>query len=239
MTRAALIVAHGQPSDPAPPEREMAALAQATAALMPGWQVRAATLAAPGALGRAAAGLDRPVVFPFFMADGWFIRTALPQRLAAAGIVASAIAPPFGLLPETQRLAIAILRGALAAAGWAAEATDLVLAAHGSGRSPYPARAAQAMAAAIARALPFAAVRTGFIEEAPPLAEAARAAGPRALCLPLFVARWGHVLSDLPEALAEAGFAGRLLDPIGVNEAVPGLIAAAVRATAAGRQAPA
>ena len=40
MTRALLIVAHGQPSDPGPPEAEMHALATRVAGHLPGWLVR-------------------------------------------------------------------------------------------------------------------------------------------------------------------------------------------------------
>ncbi len=70
-------------------------------------------------------------------------------------------------------------------------------------------------------------VRTGFIDEAPYLAEAARVAAP-ALCLPFFAGRAGHVEGDLPEALAEAEFPGRMLDPIGTDPEVPRIIAEAL-----------
>ena len=48
--RRALIVAHGQPSDPAPAAAALEALAVRVAAHLPGWQVDAATLAQPGRL---------------------------------------------------------------------------------------------------------------------------------------------------------------------------------------------
>ena len=41
----ALIVAHGQPSDPAPAEMELAAIAAAVAAHLPNWNITSATLA--------------------------------------------------------------------------------------------------------------------------------------------------------------------------------------------------
>lgn len=229
MTRSALIVAHGQPSDPAPAEADMAAMSRAVAEHLPGWQVRATTLAAPGALKAALDSLDRPVVFPFFMADGWFIRTLLPKRLSEAGHGGLQVLTPFGLLPETKALAIRSARAALAEHGWPGADTTLILAAHGSGRSPYPAEAALAIEAAIAAETGFAAIRTGFIEEEPDLADVAREAGSRALCLPLFVARWGHVVGDIPKALSAAGFHGHLLDPIGTHADVPALIANAIQ----------
>lgn len=230
MTRSALIVAHGQPSDPAPAEAEIAALAAQVAAHLPGWTVRSATLAAPGTLDRAVAGLDAPLVFPFFMADGWFIRSALPDRLARAGARSPRLMTPFGLLPETLALAAAIATAAAAARGWAVPETTLILAAHGSGRSPYPREAADRAAQAIGETCAFAAIRCGFIEEAPEIAEVASGAGNHALCLPLFVARWGHVETDLPAALAKARFTGALLDPVGTAPEVPGIIARALSA---------
>lgn len=230
MTRSTVIVAHGQPSDPLPPEAEMHALAARVARDLPGWQVRAATLAEPDALRNALQGLDEPVIFPFFMADGWFTGSLLPRALAAAGAPDARILPPFGLLPETTGLAVAVLAEALGARGWRAAETVLVLAAHGSGRGPAPADAARALQSAIAMHIPFAASRLGFIEEVPELVEVAEGAGPQALCLPLFVARWGHVGADVPAALRAAGFAGHLLAPLGSDDRVAAIIARAIAA---------
>jgi sirohydrochlorin ferrochelatase len=70
-------------------------------------------------------------------------------------------------------------------------------------------------------------VRTGFVDQAPFLADAARIDGP-ALCLPFFASRAGHVGVDLPKALAEAEFPGPLLAPIGADAEAPGIIAAAL-----------
>lgn len=230
MSPAAVIVAHGQPSDPLPPEAEMHALAARVGAHLPGWVVRAATLAAPDALRVALQALDEPVVFPFFMADGWFIRSLLPRALAEAGAPAVRLLRPFGLLPETADLAVTVLREALASRGWAAAGATLVLAAHGSGRSPHPADAARALQSAIALRLAFAQSRLGFIEEAPELVEVAEDAGADALCLPLFVARWGHVADDIPAALHAAGFTGITLAPLGSDARVPAIIASAIAA---------
>lgn len=230
MTRSAIIVAHGQPSEPEPPELEMAALAREVGTHLPGWRIGSATLAAPESLKIAVQSTEQPVIFPFFMADGWFIRTLLPRRLAEAGAPEARVLTPFGLLPGTADLAVAILADALAARDWQADETALVLAAHGSGRSPHPAAAARALQAAITARLTFADCRLGFIEEAPELVEVAENAGPRALCLPLFVARWGHVADDIPAALHAAGFQGATLPPLGTAPRVPRLIAKTIAA---------
>lgn len=226
---AALIVAHGQPSDPVPAAAEIAALAQRVGDHLPGWRVRAATLAAEDDLRAAVAALaGAPLrVYPLFMADGWFTQSHLPARLAGAGAGAMTLLAPFGLDPAVQALTIRLAQDAQAAG-----ATDLLLAAHGSLRSEAPARVAREVAARIAAATGLARVEAAFIDQSPRLAEVAATLPPTAACLPFFAARGGHVLLDLPQALAEAGFAGPLLPPVGVHPEVPVLIAAALRAAA-------
>ena len=78
----ALIVSHGQPSDPDVGEAEIAALAAAVAAHLPEARVEGVTLAAEGRI--EALSADRPgvLIYPMFMADGWFTQVQLPKRLA-------------------------------------------------------------------------------------------------------------------------------------------------------------
>lgn len=228
MTRSALIVAHGQPSDPAPAEADLAQLCASVRALMPDWQVQSATLAMPGALEQALDRLDAPLIFPFFMAGGWFTRTELPRRLAAGGAAGSRILPAFGLMAAVTDLAVAAVRTAILGRGWQIGETVLVLAAHGSGRSPAPAKAADLIKAAIAKALALREIRLGFIEEEPSLQIAATDAGAQTLCLPLFVANWGHVRMDVPASLQAAAFRGPCLAPLGARPEVPALIARAI-----------
>lgn len=232
MTSELLIVAHGQPSDPHPAEAEMHALAAKVAQRLPGWRVGAATMADPTALPRALDRLDDPFVLPLFMADGWFTQTALPRRLADAGRPGLRILAPLGLMPELTELARDIVVQSLDALGWRAQDSMLLLAAHGSGRSTAPAEAARRIQTALEAALPLRSFATGFIEEDPLLAEVAVSCDERTLCLPLFVARWGHVRDDVPEALAQAGFVGRLLDPVGLHPRIPDILAQAARQTA-------
>ena len=228
----AVIVAHGQPSDPGPAEAEIAALAERVAAALPGWSVRSATLAQEGALARALDGAGHAFVYPLFMADGWFTRTHLPARLASASGAGITQLVPFGLDPAVQALTVTLAREAAEMAGRAAQDTDIVLAAHGSFRSPAPSAVARAMAQVLAERGGFRRAEAGFIDQDPQIAEVAKTFGAGALCLPFFAARGGHVIDDLPEALAEAGFTGRLLDPVGADARVPGLIAAALRRAA-------
>ena len=68
MKNHALILAHGQPSDPRSAGAALAALAGQVQRSLPDWSVAAATLAEPGALSRVVAGRPAGVVFPMFMA---------------------------------------------------------------------------------------------------------------------------------------------------------------------------
>ena len=225
---AALILSHGQPSAPEGPQADMAALAEAVAPHLPGWWVRGATLAARGGLEAALAELgDGPVrVFPFFMADGWFVRSQIPKRLAQAGRDDCVVLPPFGLDPEVIALCVRRAREGAEAHGIDPALSVLVLAAHGSPSNTKPAQAARAVAAAIEASGAFREVCTGFVDEPPYLADVARGAEP-GVCLPFFAAENGHVREDLPEALAEAGFTGPLLPAIGTDSETPAIIAAA------------
>lgn len=220
----AVIVSHGQPGDPGPQQRAIEDLAAAVAALDPGCEVRGATLAMPGAL--AAAAEDDCLIYPMFMAEGWFTRSELPRRLAQAGCEGARVLRPFGTDPGLPALMIAKARAAAQAKGWTLAECTLFLAAHGSQRSQASFQITTALAEAVAPHV--ARVVTGFVEQQPFIEDAARGLD-RAICLPMFALRAEHVLKDLPEALDRAGFHSPRLDPIGLAPEVPAMIAAAIR----------
>lgn len=203
----------------------MVALAARVQALAPGWRVRGATLAAEGAVEAALAGLDRPLVVPFFMAEGWFTRRLLPRRLAAAGAGGLRVTPAFGHLPGLAALAV---RAAVQGTPGPPQTATLLLVAHGSRVSRASANGARAMAAHIAHHAPFARVLTAFVEEPPFIAQAARGLGPGAVVLPFFALRAGHVEEDLPLGLAAAGFRGTLLPPLGEHPGAAAVMAEAL-----------
>ncbi len=220
-----LIVAHGQPGDPEPQQAAAEALAASVAPLVPQARIGGATLAMPGALGLATAAT---LIYPMFMATGWFTRTELPRRLALAGAEGARILAPFGADPGLPALCLRLIADAATARNWRLAETHLLIAAHGSGRSRAPAEAARAMAGHLAPHV--AATTCGFIEEPPHIDEAARDLPPRTICLPLFATRADHVTDDLPRALAAAGFQGITLPPVGMAPAVPALIAESIKA---------
>ena len=158
-----------------------------------------------------------------FMAEGWFTGRELPRRIAETGMMAR-ILPPFGSDPGLPALVRDVLRAALDGRG--ADGVAVLLAAHGSQRSQASFEATEAMAARLRPEFPV--MVTGYVEQKPFLADAARDLG-AAICLPMFALRAEHVTDDLPQALDAAGFRGQLLDPVGLHPAVPGMIAAALR----------
>jgi len=226
--RNAIIVALGQPSDPLPHDATMREMAEKVQTLLPGWTIRGATLESPGSIAAAADGMNCPVVYPLFLANGFFMAQVLPKRLARL-LPGAAVLPPFGADAALPDLVSDILVEAARAAGYIAGDTSVVLAAHGSEMFPASRLSTQQLAGEVASRTDFQKIVFGFIEEHPFIEEAALNLG-QAICLPIFALRASHVAVDVPEALQKAGFNGVQLPPLGMHEKVPALIASALRA---------
>ncbi len=224
-TKAAIIVSHGQPSQPDRAEASLAQLALKVASVLPDWQITSATMAAKGTLERRLEQLPKAHLFPLFMADGWFTGTALPQRL----IRQTTVLAPLGLDPRLPEMAAKVLRDEIAQRGWDMATTDILVAGHGGLNSRNPAKATQRFAAELQAILPLQSIRAGFVEEAPKLDDVAGSMGRQSLCLPFFAAKGLHVRQDIPEMLQQGGFQGDLLDPVGLAAEIPALIARALK----------
>ncbi|WBU63686.1 CbiX/SirB N-terminal domain-containing protein [Paracoccus aerodenitrificans] len=225
MTRPAILVSHGQPSDPDPQQKAVEALAADVAAIS-GRRVIGATLAKTGALEDAVGAAPDALVYPMFMAEGWFTGTELPRRLEGAGGAGLTRLRPFGVDPGLSDLCLRLIRDEAEARGLSLQQVTLLLIAHGSKRARGSAKGAEEMAEKLRTGT--GRVVTGFIEETPFLADAATGLGPDAIALPFFATRAEHVTDDIPEALAQAGFEGPCLPPVGLAPQVPALIAAAL-----------
>lgn len=211
-----LIVAHGQPSAPARAAAELVEFAGLVSDHL-SQSVAAVTLAEAGAFARAVADLGQGGrIFPMFMAGGWFTRVHLPQRLREVGAEGWRVLEPFGCDPALAALAVDIVRQE--------QVGEVILAAHGSFKSRVPSDIAYAVAEKIV-AETGARVRVGFIDQEPQL-QGLRGFGQ--ICLPFFAAAGGHVSEDIPAALVRAGFAGRILPPIGLDPRAPALVARAI-----------
>lgn len=228
-------MAHGQPSAPEPAEIALAGLAEKVQLLLPEMQVGSATMAASGVLEAALQDMvDGSLIFPLFMADGWFVKTALAKRLNGRALH---VLKPLGLDPQLPALAAKAVVQAAEAAGWHAPDTHLFLAAHGSAQGDASARSARRFVERLDLILPSAGKTVGFIEEAPFLAAAAASLGAPALCLPFFAMPGEHVRDDVPDALAEAGFTGPVLPAFSQYDGIARLIADTLRAGLSERQA--
>lgn len=226
-----LIVAHGQPSNPAPAAAALQAFAAKVGAALPLWRVSSVTLAEDGAAEngaferavQGAQGAPR-LIYPMFMAKGWFVERALKERLARANASHWQILEPFGTQRAVQDLACDVIKEAGVLKGG-----QVLIAAHGSFRSPAPARVAHDLARRIEQRFELARGAAAFIDQEPRLSQM-RGFSSDALCLPFFAAAGGHVNDDLPAALHEAGFEGRVLPVLGCDARVPELVARACRA---------
>ena len=225
--RPIIIVSHGQPSDPAPAAADLARLAAKVANHLPGWMVRSATLAEPDALDQVVQTLGNGgALYPLFMAGGWFTRINLPGRLAKVDAKDWQVLEPFGCDPALHDLAALVVAEALAHQNPAT--SQVLLAAHGSFKSPVPSDIAVHVAQIIQQKTKVARVEAAFIDQTPQLS-AVTGFDETAVCLPFFAAAGGHVTDDIPAALAQADFKGKILPTLGLDRRVPAIIAAAIR----------
>jgi sirohydrochlorin ferrochelatase len=223
----AIIIALGQPSDPEPHDATMQAMAGKIAALLPGWTIRGATLESPASMAAAAEGLDRPMVYPLLLVNGFFMAQVLPKRLARL-LPDADILPPFGEDAAIPRLVTDILVQCALSHHFAFSDTSILLAAHGSEVFPASRLTTEQLAREVESRTSFKRVIPGYIEERPYISESATDIG-QAICLPVFALSASHVAVDVPEALAKASFQGIILPPLGMHENVPPVIASALQ----------
>lgn len=178
-----------------------------------------------------ASGASRIVIYPFFMADGFFVRTRLAERVTAAGLTARwEIFPPLGIDPGLPDLMLAHAETAARRAGFASAATTVVVAGHGSKFGPASADATRAVAEMIADARVFRAVTRAFLEEPPSIEESLRTASPPVVVLGFFSGDGMHAGDDVPAAIAKSGVDAVYAGPIGGLPEVGALILTRLRA---------
>ena len=222
----AILVAHGQPSDPMPAEAALRMLARRIQNHLPEYQVVSATLAAPDVLEQVCdAGHGPAVIYPCFMSQGWFTGKVLPQRLGPREIP---VLSPLGLDPKLPRLVAGYLQEQMALRGLVAADTELVLAAHGSARGDRAAASARSFATALHRLLPLRAINCCFVEQSPFVEEVAGRAIHPTFCLPFFAQEGDHVRNDITGALGNRNYPGDLLPVVGELPGIARLIADAI-----------
>ena len=223
----AILVSHGQPSDPLRGEERLSVLAQKVRIELPEWTIKSATLAAPKQLD---AVLERagpePLIFPVFMTDGWFTKTMLPKRIGSRSVRQLA---PLGVHPELPRRTAELLHNHARQLDWEMDECEVLLTAHGSATGPAAAKCVMRFVEQLKRHLRIKTIRTGFLEQDPGILKVARKCELKTLELPFFAASGGHTVVDVPSLLDQADFTGLRLPPLGEAEFVPTLIGQSLR----------
>ena len=197
---ALLLVTHGVEGGPGVAARHAARLQT----LWPQVTIQAACLRGRPVLEEALASLSpRPViVLPLLMADG-YILDWLNQRLASVGGRIRAL-PPVGAELGIAAILRQMAREAIAATGWPAAATTLLLVGHGTPRHPQSGRTLAMQAARLQTRGDFPTVATAFLEQEPKFAVRVREyAGVPLVVLGFFADAGPHGCDDVQRVLAD------------------------------------
>lgn len=175
----------------------------------------------------AQRGVSQILLYPFFMSDGYFVRTALPERIARSGVTLPwRILPPLGLDPAMPALIVARAIAEAYAAEWVPLLTRLLIVGHGSSKSRASAEATELVADAVRNSGEFHLVETAFLEEPPFIAERISGDQRHTVVVGFFSAEGLHARDDIPAALA--GTHARYTGPIGADPAIAGIAASAI-----------
>jgi len=174
------------------------------------------------------------LVYPLFLADGYFTRKLLPRQLEEAGAFgrgwATCLLPPLGLDPALADLTLAEASAVARSQGWATFRTNLVLLAHGSSTNPASRLATEQMAETLAARAVFARVRVAFLEEQPSLRDAVAQLNEPAVVVGLFAGEGMHGGEDAPQLVTEIGRSDVVsAGNIGTFAALPDIIADSIR----------
>lgn len=191
-----------------------------TAGVLKGDPSLEAALAAAG-----TSGARHIAIYPFFMADGFFVNIRLRQRIEAASLeVPWQLLAPLGIDEELPDLVRRSAEGAAQAAHFAPAAADLLVVGHGSQLGPASADATRAVAACLRRIAGFRRVDTAFLEEPPSVETALQSANEPIVVSGFFSGDGLHAAEDVPRAIAASGRNAVYAGPIGRDPAVAGLI---------------
>lgn len=176
-------------------------------------------------------GARHVALYPLFMADGYFTRTVLPERVRAAGLDGVAeILQPFGLDPAVPGLIGALARARADAAGWPPAASRLLLVGHGSKLGPASAEATRAAAQAVAAQGQWAAVETAFLEEPPFVADALSGGEAPSVVTGFFSGDGMHAGEDVPAAIRQSAATALYAGSVGSAPEVAAIIGRAIAA---------
>lgn len=230
---AAVIVAHGERGG-AFSNTVLMGHAKNAAAELPHVAVAAGVLSGEPALETALADVARrtrgPILlYPFFMAPGYFVNVKIPKRLADAGVGARCrMLTPLGF--EQALPAIIRTRAELAAGeiGVRAREARLLLVGHGSKVARASAEATEAVAASLRVLGGFACVEAAFLEEAPFLDDVLLADTRPTVVIGFFNGEGLHAGEDVPDVIGRFGGAIAYTGPVGAFSEITPLITSSI-----------
>jgi sirohydrochlorin ferrochelatase len=203
-----LIAAHGGRDTGGHSNEGIFALADNVAAFLGDVRVGVGFIGGNPALDAAIELLAAPdiIVYPLFMADGYFGSTVLNRLLEGAGRMRQGsitILPALGLDPALADFVVAEAASAVTLRGMLVDQVTLVLLAHGSRRSRNSASAAEQTASKARAHRLFADVRVSFLDEPPSLEKAvSEISGPVAI-VGLFSGEGLHGGNDATRLMAQ------------------------------------
>ena len=235
---AAVIVAHGERGG-AFSNAIVKGHATQAAAVLPDVAVAAGVLSGEPpfeeALADVAARTSGPILlYPFFMAPGYFVNVKIPKRLADAGVASRCrVLPVLGLEGPLPVVIRDHAMRASAETGAAPAACRLLLVGHGSKVARASAEATEAVAACLRELGGFASVATAFLEEAPFLDDVIVADARPTVVVGFFNGDGLHAAEDVPQAVASFEGPIAYTGPVGAFPEVSTLIARSIAAAVA------
>lgn len=226
---AAIIVAHGERGG-AFSNAVLKGHAENTAAELPHVAVAAGVLSGEPALEAALWDVARrtagPILlYPFFMAPGYFVNVKIPKRLADAGLAERCrMLTPLGLEGPLPAIIRDRAKAAADDIGIAAAQARLLLVGHGSKVARASAATTEAVAACLRELGGFARVETAFLEEAPFLDDVVPADVRPTIVVGFFNGDGLHAAEDVPEAIGKFDGAIAYTGPVGAFSEVSRLI---------------
>jgi sirohydrochlorin ferrochelatase len=172
------------------------------------------------------------VVYPLFLADGYFTRVALPRLIGkvrhdSARLIK--VLPPLGLDPALVDVIVDEARAVAQASGISQEEIAVVLLAHGSTKDKASRTATEQLADRVRECRRFREIRIALLEEPPSLAEAVDDVRGPVVVVGLFTGEGMHGVDDaerLVAALAREDVI--LIGPVGTFAGIAAVIGAAV-----------
>lgn len=182
----------------------------------------------------------KPLIYPYFMTDGYFVRSVVPDELSKAFGIAfdqtDDCLTPFGLSPHFVPILSDTLRQEVAQRFTDDHPARIHLLAHGTMRNPASARTTYALAEALEARNPTWRVDASFLDQAPFFSKVIPEFGSNHVIVPLFTNPGLHAVDQL-NAFAETHPAPHYLEPIAALGWARRLIHADLVAALGGRDA--